>query len=119
MVLILLHTMHTSAVLAAPVMVVSFTAAVGGTVLQISGVFVNVYCLAGARSLLDPDNPAWMLDLATDTLLVRGLARYRWRYTGVAGLVFLCAVCGAAWAYQRAVRKRCAMAIAGRGVEWR
>lgn len=121
--LILLHTMHTCFpasrallyVVATPALVVSFTAAVGGTVLQISGIFVNVYCLAGVRSLLDPDNPTWMLDLATDTLLVRGLARYRWRYTGVAGLVFLCAVCVAASWYQNGVRKRCAMAIEGRG----
>lgn len=78
-----------------------------------TGLFVNVYCVAGVRSFMNPDNPAWMLDLATDTLLVRRLARYRWRYTGIAGLGFLCALCIAAWWYQNTVKKRCERAIAG------
>ncbi|KAL0639033.1 beta-glucosidase [Maublancomyces gigas] len=93
-------------------LLLSFLSAVGGTILQITGVFVNVYCVAGVHSFFDPDNPHWSLDLATDTLLVRRLARYRWRYTGVAGLGFLCAVCMITWFYRSDVQNQCARAIA-------
>lgn len=121
--LIILHTLHSSFphsphtrtvvyLLVTPALIVSFASAVGGTILQLTGLFVNVYCLAGVHSFMDPDNPAWVLDLATDTLLVRRLARYRWRYTGVAGLGLLCAVCVATWWYQSGVKKRCGRAIA-------
>lgn len=94
-------------------LLLSFLSAVGGTILQITGIFLNVYCEAGVHSFFDPDNPSWSLDLATDTLLVRGLARYRWQYTGVAGLGFLCAVCMITWLYRSDVRNQCARAIAG------
>lgn len=93
-------------------LLLSFLSAVGGTILQITGIFVNVYCLAGVRSFINPDNPSWYLDLATDTLLVRRLARYRWRYTGAAGLGFLCAVCMITWFYRSDVMNQCARAIA-------
>lgn len=93
-------------------LVLSFLSAIGGTILQITGIYVNVYCVAGVHSFMHPDNPGWWLDVATDTLMVRRVARYRWLYTGVAGLGFLCIVCMAAWFYRSGVKKRCARAIA-------
>lgn len=123
LILILLHTLysilphsacaHALLFLLLPVtLFLSFLSAVGGTVLQMSGLYVNIYCWAGVISLLNPDSSSYSAELATDTLRVRRLARYRWRYTGVAGLGFLCAVCVAAWLYRRVVQKRCAQAIA-------
>lgn len=121
--LILLHTLYSLLphspcvrallyILLPPTLFVTFFSAVGGPLLQLTGVFVNVHCLAGARSWLHPDNPEWWLNLATDTLLVRQLGRYRWRYTGIAGLGFLCAVSVFAWWFQGGVKTRCAKAIA-------
>lgn len=123
LVLILLHTLYSSHpnsplvrsllyLLLPLTLFLSFFSAVVGTILQITGIYVNVYCLAGVHSFLNPDNPSWSLDLATDTLLVRRLARYRWRYTGIAGLGFLCALCVAAWFYRSNVKNRCGRAIA-------
>lgn len=125
-VLVVLHTVHSSGVRCAsirtlvyvllpPTLLLSLMSVLGGTVLQITGLYLNVYCLAGVRSFSDPDNPAWWLDLATDTALVRQLARYRWLYTGAAGLMFLYMLCVAAWWYQRGVKKQCESAIAALG----
>lgn len=125
-VLVVLHTVHSSGVRCAsirtliyvllpPTLLLSLMSALGGTVLQITGLYLNIYCLAGVRSFSDPDNPAWWLDLATDTALVRQLARYRWLYSGAAGLVFLYALCAAAWWYQKGVKKQCESAIATLG----
>lgn len=122
LILILLHTIDTirpsSPSLRALIwlllpyaLLLSFLSAVGGPILQLTGVYVNVYCVAGISSFINPDDPNWTLEVATDTLQMRKLARYRWRYTGVAGLGFLCVVCAAAWFYRNNVHKRCARAI--------
>lgn len=90
---------------------VSFLAAIGGTLLQITGVYRNCWCKAGIRSFIHRDSKNYLLELATDTGLDRRMAKTWWRYTGIAGLATVGVICFYAWWYQRNIRQHCSRLI--------
>jgi hypothetical protein len=84
---------------------VSFIAAIGGTIMQIVGVFKNCICYAGANSWwnINALNPA--VNLASDTQDARNSSIY-WVWMGSTATVFMAINCYIGWWYQRLIRHR-------------
>jgi hypothetical protein len=83
----------------------SLIAAIGGTTMQIVGVYRNCICYANANTWwnIDAINPA--INLASDTLNARNASGY-WIWMGSTATVFMALNCYFGWWYQRLVRKR-------------
>lgn len=93
---------------------VSFVAGVGGTIMQLAGLYRNCYCSCNIRSLWNPiSSPGSSLNLASDTLLHRQLAETYWSNTGMTGLCLLAGICFSTWWYQHNIKKNCRRLIEG------
>ncbi|KAH8149336.1 uncharacterized protein LAJ45_06415 [Morchella importuna] len=88
----------------------AFLSGVGGTVMQLTGVFRNCICKAGVRSFINP-NGNYTVQLATDTELDRKMARSVWMLTGGCSLGVLVLLCLYAWWYQTNIRQKCSQYI--------
>jgi hypothetical protein len=89
---------------------VSFFAAVGGTTMQVVGVFRNCICasLAGTWGNLWHNNPS--INLATDTQDARS-ASYYWILMGAIATAFVGSVTYIGWWYQKVLRHRFTEAV--------
>lgn len=93
-------------------LLVSLFTAIGGTVMQITGIYRNCICKAGAWSLVSPNRIDY-IEFATDTTLDRKMAKTWWMNSGYAGLAFIAVICLGAWWYQRDTRQHCSRLIHG------
>jgi len=83
----------------------SLIAAIGGTTMQIVGVYRNCICYAGANNWwnINKINPA--VNLASDTQDARNSSVY-WIWMGSTATVFMAVNCYIGWWYQRLIRHR-------------
>jgi hypothetical protein len=83
----------------------SLFAAIGGTTMQITGIYRNCICYAGAASWwhISEKNPA--IQIATDTEDKRNSANY-WLWIGSAAMIFMAINCYVGWWYQKLIRRR-------------
>lgn len=95
-------------------LLMAFVSAIGGTIMQITGVFRNCLCKAGIRSFLSQKGD-YTVQFATDTQLDRDQARRVWGSVGTVGLVLVALLCLYAWWYQRNIRQNCSRFIHGLG----
>jgi hypothetical protein len=83
----------------------SLIAAVGGTTMQVTGIYRNCICYAGAEFWYDiwAKNPP--VQLATDTQAARDSAAY-WIGMGTLAMAFMVVNCYVGWWYQKLIRRR-------------
>jgi len=98
-------------IISAPFWFGSLVAAVGGTTMQIVGVYRNCICYAGASNWwnINKINPA--VNLASDTQDARNSSIY-WIWMGSTATVFMAVNCYIGWWYQRLIRHRFTDAVA-------
>ncbi|TAQ83360.1 hypothetical protein B7494_g8318 [Chlorociboria aeruginascens] len=89
---------------------VSFFAAVGGTIMQISGVYNNCICSGGATSWYNINQVNPSINLASDTASARAASVY-WTIMGATATIFMALNCYIGWWYQRLIRKRFTEAV--------
>jgi hypothetical protein len=92
----------------------SLISAVGGTTMQIVGVYNNCICYAGAASWKKPWNINPTINLASDTELARA-ASVNWRNMGIVASLFMAANAYLGWWYQKTVRKQFKEVVIGMG----
>ncbi|KAL3427639.1 hypothetical protein PVAG01_01148 [Phlyctema vagabunda] len=106
--------------ISAPFWFFSLVAAIGGTVMQISGVYRNCICYAGSENWynLKAKNP--LIQVANDTEAARKASKY-WIWMGVFATIFMALNCYLGWWYQMFIRRRFTEAVENmvviRGVE--
>ena len=83
----------------------SLVAAIGGTTMQITGVFRNCICYTDARTWWNINNIDPAVNLATDTQDARNSSVY-WIKMGSTATVFMAVNCYIGWWYQRLIRHR-------------
>lgn len=88
----------------------SLISAVGGTVMQIIGVYNNCICYAGANSWWNIWRVHPTIQLATDTANARQASVY-WIWMGSTAAVFMALNCYVGWWYQRLIRHRFQRAV--------
>jgi hypothetical protein len=91
--------------LSAPFWFGSLIAAVGGTTMQITGVFRNCICYSDALSWWNINNINPAVNLASDTQEARNSSIY-WVWMGSTATVFMALNCYIGWWYQRLIRHR-------------
>jgi hypothetical protein len=91
--------------ISAPFWFGSLMAAVGGTTIQIVGVYHNCICYAGATSWWNINNLNPAFNLASDTQDARNSSGY-WIWMGSTATVFMAVNCYIGWWYQRLTRHR-------------
>jgi hypothetical protein len=83
----------------------SLMAAVGGTTMQIVGIYRNCICAAGAKHWWNINKVNPPINLATDTIDARNASIY-WIWMGSLATVFMALTAYIGWWYQRLIRKR-------------
>ncbi|KAL2075273.1 hypothetical protein VTL71DRAFT_216 [Oculimacula yallundae] len=91
--------------LSAPFWFFSLLAAIGGTVMQISGVYRNCICYAGSEHWVNIATKNPMVQLAKDTEAARHASRY-WALCGSFATLFMALNCYIGWWYQVFIRRR-------------
>ncbi len=92
-------------IISAPFWFGSFISAIGGTTMQITGVFRNCICYSDARTWYNVNNINPAVDLASDTLDARNSSHF-WIKMGSTATVFMALNCYIGWWYQRLIRHR-------------
>jgi hypothetical protein len=92
-------------IISAPFWFGSFMSAIGGTTMQITGVFRNCICYSDARTWYNINNINPAVDLASDTLDARNSSHF-WIKMGTTATVFMALNCYIGWWYQRLIRHR-------------
>lgn len=92
-------------IISAPFWFGSFISAIGGTTMQITGVFRNCICYSDARTWYNINNINPAVDLASDTLDARNSSHF-WIKMGSTATVFMALNCYIGWWYQRLIRHR-------------
>ncbi|KAF2018467.1 hypothetical protein BU24DRAFT_491426 [Aaosphaeria arxii CBS 175.79] len=92
--------------LAAMALAAAIISSIGGTIMQLVGVFKNCICKASLKYLLPGSRAGGMVSLANDMQEHRDNARW-WIIVGSIGVAFVGLVAVASWAYQTRVRQRC------------
>ena len=92
-------------IISAPFWFGSFISAIGGTTMQITGVFRNCICYSDARTWYNINNINPAVDLASDTLDARNSSHF-WIKMGTTATVFMALNCYIGWWYQRLIRHR-------------
>jgi hypothetical protein len=100
------YSLSTVAVVAAVV------SAIGGTIMQLAGVFRNCICKASLQYLLPSNRGMGTVNLANDTQEHRDHAKW-WIIVGSVGVGFIGLVSVVGWGYQARIRSRCRMVIEG------
>jgi hypothetical protein len=77
---------------------------IGGSMMQLLGVYRNCICRAGLRFLVH--RASGVVELATDTLEHRKSGKI-WLFCGGAGILCIFVVCLCSWGYQVNVREEC------------
>ncbi len=90
----------------------SLVSAVGGTTMQIAGVYRNCICYADAKTWwnIDKINPS--INVASDTQDARNSSVY-WMWMGSTATIFMAFNCYFGWWYQRLIRRRFTDAVKG------
>lgn len=83
----------------------SLLAAVGGTTMQIVGIYRNCICAAGARYWWNVNKANPPIQLASDTQDARD-SSFSWISMGVVATVFMALTTYIGWWYQRLIRRR-------------
>jgi hypothetical protein len=96
--------------LSTPFWFCSLLAAIGGTVMQISGVYRNCICYAGADNWVNIAKKNPMVQVANDTQDARTASRY-WIWMGIFATLFMAANCYVGWWYQIFIRRRFTEAV--------
>jgi len=100
-------------VVSAPFWFLSLFSAIGGTILQIVGVFKNCFCKTTLEYWLrglEKTNPS--IDLATDTADARTSSE-AWIVMGSLATAFMAVTCYGGWWYQKMIRHRFIEAVKG------
>ncbi|KAE9365866.1 hypothetical protein N431DRAFT_516708 [Stipitochalara longipes BDJ] len=92
-------------IISAPFWFGSLVAAIGGTTMQITGVFRNCICYSDARTWWNINNINPAINLASDTQDARNSSVY-WIKMGSTATVFMAVNCYIGWWYQRLIRHR-------------
>jgi hypothetical protein len=92
-------------IISAPFWFGSLVAAIGGTTMQITGVFRNCICYTDARTWWNINNIDPAVNLASDTQDARNSSVY-WIKMGSTATVFMAVNCYIGWWYQRLIRHR-------------
>ncbi|PMD49027.1 hypothetical protein L207DRAFT_477734 [Hyaloscypha variabilis F] len=92
-------------IISAPFWFGSLVAAIGGTTMQITGVFRNCICYTDARTWWNINNIDPTVNLASDTQDARNSSVY-WIKMGSTATVFMAVNCYIGWWYQRLIRHR-------------
>jgi len=92
-------------IISAPFWFGSLISAIGGTIMQITGVFRNCICYSDARTWYNINNINPAVDLASDTLDARNSSHF-WIKMGTTATVFMALNCYIGWWYQRLIRHR-------------
>jgi ABC-type multidrug transport system fused ATPase/permease subunit len=83
----------------------SLLAVVGGTTMQITGVYRNCVCYAGAENWWGIRGKNPLIQIATDTKDKRYSSSY-WVWVGSIAMVFMVFNCYVGWWYQKLIRRR-------------
>ncbi|KAF2794989.1 hypothetical protein K505DRAFT_336444 [Melanomma pulvis-pyrius CBS 109.77] len=86
--------------------------AIGGTIMQLVGVFRNCLCKASLQYLLPKNRWQGTVNLANDTQAHRDHAKW-WIIVGSIGVGFIGLVSLVGWGYQARIRSRCRRIIEG------
>lgn len=81
----------------------SLFAILGGTIMQVAGVYKNCFCYVNSGMWLDLDNA--YVNIASDTADQRN-ASHNWIYMGCIATGFMAACCYVGWWYQQTLRTR-------------
>ncbi|KAI1870150.1 hypothetical protein JX265_006320 [Neoarthrinium moseri] len=80
-------------------------AAVGGTFMQMLGVYRSCACRIPAKYWMTPDDPDAYIVLSTNTAESIVAAQNWWTVTGTVAVVLLSVICSLSWWHQRRLRK--------------